>query len=67
MPKIRTDDVKPQRKLFHNEWINVYPKTLSLNQIKFWPEYNRTIFTFERLARDYALDTRPLSDKLSAW
>lgn len=48
---IVTDDIEPQRKLFHNEWINVYPTNLPLDRIKFWKENNRTIFTFERLCR----------------
>jgi ParB-like chromosome segregation protein Spo0J len=51
MPAIATPDNKAQRKLFHNEWINVYPTTLPLNKIHYWPNNNRTIFTFERLCR----------------
>ncbi len=49
---IATDEIKPQKKLFHNEWINVYPTDLPFRKIHFWPENNRTIFTFERLCRD---------------
>lgn len=48
---IATEEIKPQRKLFHNEWINVYPTSLPLARIEFWKENNRTIFTFERLCR----------------
>lgn len=51
MPTIPTPDNKVQKKLFHNERINVYPTTLSLDQINFWPENNRTLFTFDRLCR----------------
>jgi hypothetical protein len=51
MPAIPTPDNKAQKKLFHNEWINVYPTTLPLEKIHFWKENNRTIFTFERLCR----------------
>jgi len=51
MANIPTPDNRAKRKLFHNEWINVYPTTLSLDEIHFWPENNRTIFTFERLER----------------
>ena len=51
MPTIPTPDNKAQKKLFHNEWINVYPTILPLDQITFWKENNRTIFTFERLCR----------------
>ncbi|MCP5557100.1 MAG: ParB N-terminal domain-containing protein [Verrucomicrobiaceae bacterium] len=49
MSKIATPDGTAQSKLFHNERINVYPTMLSLDQIRYWPENNRTIFTFERL------------------
>jgi hypothetical protein len=51
MPTIVTQSSHAQKKLFHNEWINVYPTTLRLEQIQFWKENNRTIFTFERLER----------------
>ena len=50
MPKIHTPDADARPKLFHNTWINVYPRTLPLSEIEFWPENNRTMFTFERLA-----------------
>ena len=46
---IATDGIKPQKKLFHNEWLDVYPTSLPLSAIEFWKENNRTIFTFERL------------------
>ena len=51
MPAIATPDSKARRKLFHNEWVNVYPTILPLDEIHYWPENNRTIFTFERLCR----------------
>ncbi|MFA6172984.1 MAG: ParB N-terminal domain-containing protein [Kiritimatiellales bacterium] len=51
MATIPTPDKQAQKQLFHNEWINVYPTTLSLENIHFWKENNRTIFTFERLRR----------------
>lgn len=46
---ITTDGINPQKKLFHNEWINVYPINLPLSSINYWKENNRTIFTLERL------------------
>lgn len=52
MPLISTEDIIPEEKLFHEERVNVYPTVLSLDQIHFWPENNRTIFTFERLESD---------------
>jgi len=51
MSVISTPASRAQKKLFHNEWINVYPTTLPLNKITFWRQNNRTIFTFERLCR----------------
>lgn len=61
MQTISTEGISPQKKLFHNEKIDVYPMTLPLEKIHYWGENNRTIFTFERLIREK--DT-PL-DKLS--
>lgn len=49
MTTITTMGITPQKKLFHNEWLDVYPTTLPLSAIEFWKENNRTIFTFERL------------------
>jgi len=51
MAKISINGIAPEKKLFHNEPINVYPTTLPLDKIHFWPENNRTVFTFERLLR----------------
>ena len=51
MTNIATPDNKAEKKRFHNEWVNVYPTHLPLNEIYFWKENNRTIFTFERLCR----------------
>lgn len=51
MTKISLAGISAQKKLFHNEWVNVYPITLPLDEIQFWKENNRTIFTFERLSR----------------
>jgi len=64
MPTIATPNDRAQKKLFHNEWINVYPNTLPLDNIHFWQENNRTIFTFERLERvkNKALDKIPLDE-----
>lgn len=51
MTKLSTPDNRAEKKRFHNEWVNVYPTYLPLNEIHFWKENNRTIFTFERLCR----------------
>ena len=64
MPTIATPDNRAQKKLFHNQWINVYPAILPLDKIHYWPDNNRTIFTFERLCRlkNKALDKIPLEE-----
>lgn len=51
MKAISTKGISPQKKLFHNEFIDVYPSVLSLDDIEYWRENNRTIFTFERLEK----------------
>ncbi|MCF6281585.1 MAG: hypothetical protein L3J28_05110, partial [Candidatus Polarisedimenticolaceae bacterium] len=61
MALISTSDIEPERKLFHNEWLNVYQTVLSLDQIDFWEENNRTIFTFERLLWNKGKSVRELS------
>ena len=52
MPNLPTPAGSGIRKLFHNEWVKVYPNSLSLDKIDFWKENNRTLFTFDRLSRD---------------
>ncbi len=61
MAIISTDGITPQKKLFHNEWLNVYPVNLPLSNIEFWKENNRTIFTFERLCRREKKELKDLS------
>lgn len=51
MPKIPTPDKDAKKKPFHNEWIDVYPNVLPLDEIRYWEENNRTFFTLERLTR----------------
>lgn len=51
MTLISTKGITPQKKKFHNEWVNIYPTNLPLQKIEFWKDNNRTIFTFERLCR----------------
>jgi hypothetical protein len=52
MTTISTKGIPPQNKLFHNEPITVYPTSLPLDKIHFWPKNNRTLFTFQRLCRE---------------
>jgi ParB-like chromosome segregation protein Spo0J len=51
MAAIPTPNGRAEKKLFHNQLINVYPTQLALEDITFWRQNNRTIFTFERLCR----------------
>jgi len=64
MPTIATPDDRAQKKLFHNELINVYPTTLPLDKIHYWAGNNRTIFTFEKLERQKkkTLDKIPIEE-----
>ena len=48
---ISTQGLPSKRELFHNDWITVYPTELPLSKITYWPENDRTKFTFERLER----------------
>lgn len=57
MPKIRTNGLQAEIMLFHNEWIKTFPTVLSLDNITFWKENNRTLFTFERLCRSKGKDS----------
>ncbi len=61
MANIPTLDKDAQKKSFHNEWINVYPHVLPLDEIHFWAQNNRTIFTFERLTRQNKKDLKDIS------
>jgi ParB-like nuclease family protein len=51
MTKIDTSKIKPQKKLFHNVLVDVYPTTLALEEIEYWKGNNRTLFSFEILQR----------------
>ena len=41
--------IKPQKQLFHNVWLDVYPKNLNINEITFWPKNARNILDFDLL------------------
>lgn len=51
MKSISTKGLEEKRKYFHNEEIPVYPTYLSFDEIDYWPENDRTLFTFERLEK----------------
>lgn len=46
---ISTRGIKPQRQLFHNRSLDVYPTETKLEEIVFWPENYRTILAFDIL------------------
>lgn len=52
MKKISTENIQPEKKLFHDIFVDVYPKRMPLKDIDFWIENGRTLFTFERLCRE---------------
>lgn len=41
--------ITPIKQLFHNVWIDVYPKRVHINEIKFWRENARNILDFNLL------------------
>lgn len=47
--KISTSGIQPQKQLFHNQPLDVYPKKLKFEDIKFWPENYRTVLAFDIL------------------
>lgn len=50
MPQtISTRGIKPQKQLFHNERLNVYPTNLVFEKIVFWPNNSRTELAFDIL------------------
>jgi hypothetical protein len=59
MPRrLSTTDISPQKQLFHNQKLNVYPKNLKFEDILFWPENYRTVLAFDILE---AQEKKPLS------
>ncbi len=57
-------NIKPEKKLFHNEKIDVYPTKVPLEKIEFWAENLRTLLSFSLLEKKYQrkLPEIPLSD-----
>lgn len=60
MPKISTKGIRARKRLFHNELISVYETALPLREITFWPENNRTQFTFELLEREQGRELKEI-------
>ncbi len=61
---ISTKNITPEKKLFHNEKINVYPTNVPIEEITFWKENLRTMLSFTLLQKEYKkkLPDIPLSD-----
>ena len=51
-PPLSTRGLPEHPELFHDEWITVYTRTLRLDEIDYWPENDRTKFTFKQLEKD---------------
>jgi len=47
--KIDIEGIKPHKRLFHNERIDVYPKEINFESIDYWPQNFRTILHFDLL------------------
>ncbi len=41
--------IPPEKQLFHNIWIDVYPKRLHIDSIRFWPANARNVLDFDLL------------------
>ncbi len=53
MKKINISGIKPEKKLFHNVRVNVYPKLVKFEEIHFWEENYRTILSFDLLKKQF--------------
>ena len=61
MNEISTAGITSVKKLFHNELVDVFPMILSLEQIHFWKENDRTLFSFKKLQRESGKNLDELS------
>lgn len=61
---VSTRGIKPEKQLFHNILINVYPKKVRFEDIAFWKDNLRNMLSFELLEKKYnkALSEIPLDD-----
>lgn len=60
---ISTKGIKPEKRLFHNIKLDVYPKKISFEKIEFWRKNYRTILHIELLE---AQKKKPISDLTTA-
>ena len=61
MKKIDIEGIKPEKHMFHNKPLDVYPTQINFSEIDFWPENYRTVLHFDILE---AQKNKPVS-KLS--
>jgi hypothetical protein len=57
-------DVTPIKRLFHNEEIDVYPTTTTINEIKFWYENARNLLDFEDIERIHKKPIGNIDEKI---
>jgi hypothetical protein len=62
MKKIDIEGIKPEKHMFHNKPLDVYPTQVNFSEIDFWPENYRTVLHFDILE---AQKNKPVS-KLSS-
>jgi hypothetical protein len=53
MKKIAIIGVTPEKRLFHNAKIEVYPTKVSFEKIEFWKENYRTVLSFDLLKKEF--------------
>lgn len=61
--KINTQSIQPQKRLFHNVSVDVYPKQVPFEDIHFWPDNLRTILDFDILKSQKKKDLDEISLK----
>ncbi|MDD4178648.1 MAG: hypothetical protein PHH14_01175 [Candidatus Margulisbacteria bacterium] len=57
--KMITSRSRPEKKIFHNEKVDVYPTKVKFENISFWKENLRTMLSFELMAKEYK---KPLAE-----
>lgn len=55
--KISIDEKNFITRVFHKERITVYPTTVHIDEIKYWPDNDRTIFSFDKLKHERGVDS----------
>lgn len=60
---INIEDIPPMKRLFHNEEIDVYPTTVTINDVKYWYENARNLLDFEDLERQHNKSIHDIDEK----